>query len=170
MDEECLHGFLQRLLAVHHLVYAPEARTFLVYVVCRLHSILSSLNMYIAEFMFNWMVELNLIFIPFYFILIRFEVESFDLESPFLHIWSDPVDEDIFRILPWFIQEDPLSFFVLLKVVPLLAVTADLVQLWVDLVHVFDQAGYVEAHLHGIGELAGELEEEAKISLFSICV
>jgi hypothetical protein len=114
------------------------------------------------------MVELNLIFIPFYFILIRFEVESFDLESPFLHIWSDPVDEDIFRILPWFIQEDPLSFFVLLKVVPLLAVTADLVQLWVDLVHVFDQAGYVEAHLHGIGELVGELEEEAKISLFRI--
>ena len=52
---------------------------------------------------------------------------------------------------------------------PLLAITADLVQLWVDLVHVFDQAGYVEAHLHGIGELAGELEEEAKISLFSIC-
>jgi len=52
--------------------------------------------------------------------------------------------------------------------VPLLAITADLVQLWVDLVHVFDQAGYVEAHLHGIGELVGELEEEAKISLFRI--
>ena len=102
MDEECLHGFLQRLLAVHHLVYAPEARTFLVYVVCRLHSILSSLNMYITEFMFNWMVELHLIFIPNYFILIL-EEEIFDLESPFLHFWSDPVDEDIFRILPWLI-------------------------------------------------------------------
>ena len=103
MDEECLHGFRQLLLAVHHLVDAPEAQTFLVYVVCRLHSVLSSLNMYITKFMFNWMEELNLIFIPNYFILIRFEVEIFDLESPFLHFWSDPVDEDIFRILPWLI-------------------------------------------------------------------
>jgi hypothetical protein len=102
VDEEGLHGFLQLLLAVHHLVDAPEARTFLVNVVCRLHSILSSLNMDITEFMFNWMVELHLIFIPNYFILIL-EEEIFDLESPFLHFWSDPVDEDIFRILPWLI-------------------------------------------------------------------
>jgi hypothetical protein len=102
VDEEGLHGFLQLLLAVHHLVDSPEAQTFLVYVVCRLHCILSSLNMHITEFMFNWMVELHLIFIPNYFILIL-EEEIFDLESPFLHFWSDPVDKDIFRILPWLI-------------------------------------------------------------------
>jgi len=141
MDEECLHGFLQRLLAVHHLVYAPEARTFLVYVVCRLHSILSSLNMYITEFMFNWMIELNLIFIPYYFLFIFFmwfKIDISYLESPALYLWSDSINEYFFLILPWLIQEDPLSFFVLLKIKSFLTVTANLVELWIHFVHVFN--------------------------------
>ena len=141
MDEECLHGSLQLLLAVHHLVYAPEAQTFLVYVVCRLHSILSSLNMYITEFMFNWMIELNLIFIPYYFLFIFFMLFKIDisyLESPALYLWSDSINEYFFLILPWLIQEDPLSFFVLLKVMSFLTVTANLVELWIHFVHVFN--------------------------------
>ena len=141
MDEECLHGFLQRLLAVHHLVYAPEARTFLVYVVCRLHSILSSLNMYITEFMFNWMIELNLIFIPFYFLFIFFMLFKIDisyLESPALYLWSDPINKYFFLVLPWLIQEDPLSFFVLFKVMSFLTVTSNLVELWIHFVHIFN--------------------------------
>jgi len=106
VDEEGLHGFLQLLLAVHHLVDAPEAQTFLVYVVCRLHSILSSLNMYITEFMFNWMIELNLIFIPFYFLFIFFiwfKIDISYLESPALYLWSDSINEYFFLILPWLI-------------------------------------------------------------------
>ena len=81
----------------------------------------------ITEFLLNWMKELNLIFIPFYCSFILTKIEISNLESPALNFWSDPVNKYSFFIFSWFIKKDPLSFFILLKIVSLLAVTLDLV-------------------------------------------
>ena len=81
----------------------------------------------ITEFLLNWMKELNFIFIPFHFIFILTKIEISNLESPALNFWSDPVNKYSFFIFSWFIKKDPLSFFILLKIVSLLAVTLDLV-------------------------------------------
>ena len=103
MDEKCLHCFLQLLVAVHHFVYAIEAQTFLVFIKFRLHWVLSSRNMHMAEFFLNWMIELNLIFIPYYFIFKLSEIEISNLESPFLYFWCYSVNKYIFLILSWLI-------------------------------------------------------------------
>ena len=110
-----------------------------------------------AEFFLNWMIELNLIFIPFYFIFKLSEIEISNLESPAHNFWSDPVNKYSFFIFSWFIKKDPLSFFVLFKIVPLLTVTLDLVQLWIHFMHVFHNTNNIEAHLLWIFKLLCKL-------------
>ena len=80
-----------------------------------------------AEFFLNWMIELNLIFIPIHCSFILSEVEISNLESPALFFWSYPVNKYFFLVLHRLIKKDPLSIFILFKIVFLLTVTLDLI-------------------------------------------
>ena len=133
-----------------------------------MQEVLLSRYKHFAVFIFNWMVELHFILIPSQLIFIFPEIKIFHFQLPFVCVRSDPINEDCKIFFSWLINEDSLSIFILLKVMPLFTITINLIQFWIYFVHIFNQSCHIEAHLIWILELFCKFQKESEILFFFI--